>query len=78
MSEHCSRYTKVNRLTFVQKTSNNVTAIDNHDNSVVGLDMAVYFFGNSYNTCNNNRSSIVCVSEGSESLSDEHPRPKRS
>ena len=39
--------------------------------------MAVYFFGTSNNTCNNNRNSSsnarVCH-EGSDSLSDEHPR----
>ena len=36
-----------------------VTAIDNHDNTVVGLDMAFYFFGNSKNNRNNNRNSSI-------------------
>ena len=34
-----------------------VTAIDNHDNTVVGLDMAVSLFGNSNNNCNSSSKS---------------------
>ena len=60
-----------------------VTTIDNHDNTVVGLDIAVYFFGNinNHNSSSNSRSSnsnpSVCH-EGSDSVSDENPRRKRS
>ena len=43
-----------------------VTAIDNHDNTVVGLDMAVYFFGN---INNRNRSSKSSSSKSSSSKS---------